>query len=93
MIDVAPTGLDVIGCKCFLGYCISPPPHTRTQFLFPKNPFLVGENLFLILFHARLVSENLVKFSLIRFDRVLIGFDLFLVPLDLFLIGYYLIVV
>jgi hypothetical protein len=34
--------------------------HPRKRLLFTKYPFLVGENLFLILFHAGLVGENLV---------------------------------
>ena len=61
--------------------------------LFRENLFLIGKNLSLILFHPRLVSENLIEFGLIRFDRFLVSLDLFLIRLNLFLIGDDLIVV
>jgi hypothetical protein len=61
--------------------------------LFRENLFLIGKNLPLILFHPRLVSENLIEFGLIRFNLFLVSLDLFLIRLNLFLIGEYLIVV
>jgi hypothetical protein len=75
-------------------------PDSKQAALFPHDLFLIGENLSLILLHARLVGDNLFQFILVGFDVVLISLDCFLIPLDLFLIrqnlfliGDYLIVV